>query len=91
MAGPLNLEEPWHIGRAAFREDEAAAHSFIGICGAAQLACPVCGHETKRNGYEQEERVWRHGDCMFYPTYVHCRRLKAVCPNCGVKQIGAPF
>jgi transposase len=28
---------------------------------------------------------------MFYPTYVHCRRPRVVCPKYGVKQVSAPF
>jgi len=73
MAWPLSLEEPWYIRWAEFREDEPAAHIFIELRENTQYACPVCGHETKRYGYEQKERVWRHGDCLLYPVYVHCR------------------
>ncbi|NLM11504.1 MAG: transposase family protein [Clostridiaceae bacterium] len=49
------------------------------------------GGQTKRNGYEPRERVWRHGDVMFYPCLVHCRRPKVLCPNCGSVQTSAPF
>jgi transposase len=28
---------------------------------------------------------------MFYPTYVHCKRPKVLCPHCGVKQVTAPW
>ena len=44
-----------------------------------------------RDGYEPDERTWRHGDCMFYPTYVHCRRPRVKCPKCGGHQVNAPF
>ncbi|MCE5196163.1 MAG: transposase family protein [Negativicutes bacterium] len=55
------------------------------------IACPKCGAQTKRFGYETRERVWRHGDVMFYPCLVHCRRPKMLCPHCGGVRVNAPF
>lgn len=91
IEGSLQLEEPWYVSGAEFKEEEPAIHIYVKVRESAQIACPVCGNETKRYGYEPEERMWRHGDCMFYQTYVHCRRPKVLCANCGVKQISAPF
>ena len=91
MAGSLGLTEPWYIAGAEFHEDELALHIYVDVRKHAAIACPVCGAQTKRNGYEPQDRVWRHGDCMFYPCYVHCRRPKVLCPHCGSKQVNAPF
>lgn len=91
MAGSLGLREPWYVERASFDAEEMAVRIYVGIRKAAAIACPVCGSETKRYGYEKNERIWRHGDCLFYPCYVHCRRPKVLCPKCGTKQINAPF
>lgn len=91
MAGSLGLEEPWYISGVEFDEKELALHIYVGIRKGAEIACPVCGGQTKRNGYEPRERVWRHGDVMFYPCLVHCRRPKVLCPNCGSVQTSAPF
>ena len=91
MAGSLGLIEPWYIERASFDAEEMAVRIYVGIRKTVAIACPVCGCETKRNGYEKNERIWRHGDCLFYPCYVHCRRPKVLCPNCGTKQVNAPF
>jgi len=91
MSGSLGLEEPWYIQKAEFNAEEMAMHIYVGVRKNAAIACPVCGGATKRFGYEKNERVWRHGDCMFYPCLVHCRRPKILCQNCGVKQINAPF
>lgn len=91
LAGSLKLEEPWYIERASFDAKEMAVHIYVGIRKGATFTCPVCGGETKRYGYEKSERVWRHGDCLFYPCYVHCHRPKILCPKCGVKQVNAPF
>lgn len=91
MAGSLGLEEPWYIKGAEFNEKDLALHIYVGIRKGAAIACPVCGAQTKRNGYEPKERIWRHGDVMFYPCLIHCRRPKVVCPHCGSVQVNAPF
>lgn len=91
MAGSLKLTEPWYVDRAIFDSEGMAVRIYVGVRKSAAIACPVCGNETKRFGYEKNERVWRHGDCLFYPCYVHCRRPKVLCPNCGTKQVNAPF
>lgn len=87
----MNLEEPWYVSGASFDEKELALRIHIGIRKDAAFVCPECGGTTRRFGYEKKERAWRHGDCMFYPVYVHCRRPRVVCPHCGVKQINAPY
>jgi transposase len=91
LSGSLSIEEPWYIEGARFDEKELSLHIEVGIRKEAAIACPICGGETKRFGYEKRERVWRHGDCMFYPVYVHCKRPKVLCPHCGVEQVTAPF
>lgn len=91
MAGSLGLVEPWYVERAYFNAEEMEVHIHVGVRKTAAIACPVCGGSTKRFGYEKTERVWRHGDCMFYPCLVHCRRPKVLCPNCATRQINAPF
>lgn len=91
MAGSLGLTEPWYIERAVFDGEGMAVRIYVGVRKTAVMACPVCGGSAKRYGYEKNERVWRHGDCLFYPCYVHCRRPKVLCPQCGTKQINAPF
>jgi len=91
IAGSLGLEEPWYIKGTKFDEEELTLHIYVGIRKQTIILCPKCGAETKRNGYEPKERVWRHGDCMFYPCLVHCRRPKVLCIKCGSVQINAPY
>jgi len=91
MAGSLGITEPWYIERAVFDNDEMAVRIYVGIRKEAAIACPVCGSATKRYGYEKKERSWRHGDCLFYPCFVHCKRPKILCPECGIKQVNAPY
>lgn len=91
LSGSLNLEEPWYILGAEFKEREPAIHVHVAVRGDAAFICPHCGTQTKRYGYEPKERSWRHADCLFYPCYVHCRRPRLLCENCGVIQLNAPF
>ena len=91
IAGSLGLKEPWYVKGAEFLEDKQEVHIYVGVREDAVIVCPHCGQATQRYGYEPNERVWRHGDCMFFPTYVHCRRPRVMCPHCGVQQINAPF
>jgi len=91
MAGSLGLEEPWYILGAEFDEKDLSFHIHVGVRKAAAIACPKCGSQAKRYGYEPKERIWRHGDVMFYPCLVHCRRPKVLCPHCSSVQVNAPF
>ena len=91
MAGSLRLKEPWFVESAKFDAKGQRVDVFVAVRPDAEFACPECGGKTSRYGYEPQERLWRHADCMFYPTFVHCRRPRAVCPKCGVRQAGAPF
>ena len=91
IAGSLNLSEPWYVEGAEFSPEKKEVHIYVNVREGAEFACPSCGGATVRNGYEPTERVWRHGDCMFYPSFVHCKRPRVRCPHCGTKQISAPF
>lgn len=91
LAGSLQLEEPWYIKGAEFLEEEGAIHVYVGIRARARLVCPKCGKAVKRYGYEPQERVWIHADCLFYPCYIHSKRPRVLCDECGVIQINAPF
>ena len=90
LAGSLGISEPWYIDKVDFCAEEMTVRIYIKVRKNAVIACPVCGGPTKRFGYEKAERVWRHGDCLFYPCYVHCQRPKVRC-DCGVHQVNAPF
>ena len=92
IAGSLNLEEPWYVEGAEFLPEEQEVHIYSGVREEATFVCPCCGSATVRNGYEPKERIWRHGDCMFYPSYVHCKRPRIRCPKCSsTKVVNAPF
>ena len=88
LAGSLDLEELWYATRVEF---DPVIDVHVGIRENAVIACPHCGGPTKRYGYEPTEHSWRHADCLFYPCYVHCKRPRVKCDNCGVQQVTAPF
>ena len=91
LMGALGLAEPWYVSKVEFEAPKMAVHIYVEIRKIVAIPCPKCGSATKRFGYEKKERIWRHGDCLFYPCYVHCKRPKVQCPHCGVSQINAPF
>ena len=92
IAGSLNLEDPWYVEGAEFLPEEQEVHIYVGVREEAAFVCPRCGSAAVRNGYEPSERIWRHGDCMFYPSYVHCNRPRIRCPKCSsTKVVNAPF
>ena len=91
VAGSLGLKESWYVESAKFDPEAERVDIHVGVREDAAIPCPACGGPTSRYGYEPQERVWRHGDCMFFQTYVHCKRPRVKCPTCGVEQINAPF
>jgi transposase len=87
----LNLKSPWYVRRAEFSEQDRAVHIYIEGAKTAKYPCPVCGKSSKRYDDEDEERVWRHGDVMFFPCYVHCRRPRIRCEEHGIHVVEAPW
>jgi transposase len=78
----IGLEEPWHIERAEFDEKARAVHIYVSARKTAQYRCPECGTVHKR--YDDDiERVWQHGDVVFFPCYIHCRRPRVKCGKCA--------
>lgn len=85
----LGLEEPWYI--RSIETQGAEVHIYVDIREGNMRPCPECGRMCARAGYEKTERVWRHGDVMFYPCYVHCRRPRVKCREHGSKVVEAPW
>lgn len=85
----IGVEEPWYI--RSIETKDAEVHVYVDIREGNLLPCPECGRMCVRAGYEKEERVWRHGDCLFYPCYVHCRRPRVRCGEHKIKVVEAPW
>ena len=85
----IGIEEPWYIRSIESRDE--AVHVYVDIREGNLMPCPECGKMCRRAGYEKEERVWRHGDCLFYPCYVHCRRPRVRCDDHKTKVVEAPW
>lgn len=85
----IGIEEPWYIRSIESKGEEV--HIYVDIREGNMLPCPECGKMCKRAGYEKEERVWRHGDCLFYPCYVHSRRPRVTCSEHKTKVVEAPW
>jgi transposase len=85
----IGIEEPWYI--RSIESQDSEVHIYVDVRDGVKLPCPECGDMGYRQGYEKTERVWRHGDCLFYPAYVHCRRPRIKCDKHGTKVVEAPW
>lgn len=79
FAQSIGLTDPWYIERAEFEEEKREVHIYVGTRKTAEYPCPECGKLCERYDDEETERVWRHGDVVFFPCYVHCRRPRVKC------------
>ncbi len=91
FAQSLGLKEPWKIERAEYDSKAREVHIYASARKTAKYPCPICGAECKRYDNEEEERVWRHGDVVFFPCYVHSRRPRVKCEKDGVHVVEAPW
>lgn len=87
----IGLKEPWNVERAEFTEGNKEVHVYIEARKTAQYPCPECGEMCSRYDNEEKERLWRHGDVVFYPCYIHCRRPRIKCEKHGIKVVEAPW
>ena len=78
----IGIREPWYIERSEFSAKDKAVHIYIAARKGAKYACNECGGMLDAHDYEQE-RIWQHGDVVFRPCYIHCRRPRVKCPRCG--------
>jgi transposase len=85
----LEISEPWYI--RSIETQDNAVHIYVDIRDGNMMPCPECGEMRLRSGYEKAERVWRHGDVMFYPSYIHCRRPRIKCKEHGTIVVEAPW
>ena len=85
----IGVAEPWYI--RSIETQGAEVHVYVDIRDGNLLPCPECGDICGRAGFEKTERVWRHGDVMFYPCYVHCRRPRIKCGKHKTKVVDAPW
>ncbi len=85
----IGMREPWYIRSIETKDGEV--HVYVDIREGNLLACPECGKMCQRAGYEKSERVWRHGDCVYYPCYVHSRRPRVRCETHKTKVVEAPW
>ena len=91
FAQSIGLSEPWYVERAEFEEDSKEVHIYVKAKKTSKYPCPECGEMCTRYDDEEKERVWRHGDVVFFPCYVHCRRPRIKCEKHHVRVVEAPW
>ena len=90
FAQSIGLVDPWYIDRAEFDEKTREVHIYVKAKKTSKYACSECGKMCERYDNEDVERVWRHGDVVFFPCYVHCRRPRTKCKEHGVHVVEEP-
>ena len=85
----IGVVEPWYIRSIETQGTEI--HVYVDIRDGNLQPCPECGEMCQRAGFEKAERIWRHGDVMFNPCYVHCRRPRIKCDEHKTKVVEAPW
>ena len=90
FAQSIGLKDPWKIERAEFNEESREVHIYVSCRKTAKYPCPKCGKMCTRYDDEEKERTWRHGDVVFFPCYVHCRRPRVKCSD-GIHVVTAPW
>lgn len=90
FAQSIGLNDPWKIERAEYDELKHEVHIYVSCRKTAKYPCPKCGKMCSRYDDEEKERVWRHGDVVFFPCYVHCRRPRVKCAD-GIHVVTAPW
>ena len=87
----IGLSEPWYIEKSEFSEKDMAVHIYVAAKKAAKYPCRECGEMLRVKDFEQE-RVWQHGDVVFRPCFIHCRRPRVKCAKCGkIHVVDAPW
>lgn len=91
FAQSIGLEEPWRINKAEYNEETKEVHIYVSARKTAKYECPECGELCDRYDDEETERVWRHGDVVFFPCFIHCRRPRIKCKKHGTRVVVAPW
>lgn len=91
FAQSIGVVEPWKIEQTEFDEEKREVHVTVTARKTAKYPCPKCGELCERYDDEDKERKWRHGDVVFFPCYVHCRRPRIKCKKHGVHVVTAPW
>ena len=87
----LLIKSPWFVRDIVADYEKHRVDIYVDTHDLVEMECPECGKLCKRAGYEKTERIWRHGDICFVPSFVHCRRPRVRCPEHGTKVVLAPW
>jgi len=78
----IGLQEPWYIEKSEFSAKDLAVHIYVAARKTAKHPCSECGEMLRMRDFDRE-RVWQHGDVVFRPCFIHCRRPRVKCPKCN--------
>ena len=87
----LKLYKGWKVIKTKFDSFKREVHVYIENENNEEGICPICGEEKPKYDFEDQIKMWRHGDCVFFPTYIHCRRMRTKCDKCGIHTVNVPW
>ena len=87
----LNLGSEWTIYKTQYDNINRKVDVFIENKNDKEGICPICNVSKPKYDFEDQVKIWRHGDCVFFPTYIHCRRMRTNCEKCGIHTVSVPW
>lgn len=57
ISGSLGITEPWYIKECKVDSKTQTMHIYVSVREETKFACPKCGGDTKRYGYEKKRKL----------------------------------
>lgn len=86
----LGLSEPWTIEKIKFDAVEKRLDIYLDFKKGALFTCPKCRKQGCK-AHDTIKSVWRHLNFFQHTTYLHARRPRTNCSDCGVLSAEVPW
>ena len=90
FAMALGLSAPWKIKEIKFDVNDRRLDIYMDFPRGGLFTCPKCGNERCK-AYDTRDAVWRHLNFFQHTTYLHARRPRIDCENCGIITAEMPW
>jgi len=86
----LKISSHWKIKEIKFDINDRRLDIYMDFPRGDLFTCPKCGNE-KCKAYDTRDAVWRHLNFFQHKTYLHARRPRIDCKNCGIITAKMPW